>query len=107
MYLRRKEIFIMIAVMDIIVLDVYPSLFHPSHPSPSPTLPSFLCPSFFLSMVYLHMYLYTRLTHYVYIHILYNICIHQRGGYDKKKKYDAKYIYVYVRVPFPTKKAYN
>lgn len=81
MYLKCKRIFISIAIMGIIVLDVYPSLFNLLRPFPPPTLtypPSsilFYRP-FFLSMVYLHMYLYTRLMHYVYIHTYIYICIH-------------------------------
>lgn len=66
----QKGIFITIAIMGIIVLDVYlPALFNLL--SPPPLNPPPFKPSsrpFFLSMVYLHMYLYTRLMHYVYIH---------------------------------------
>lgn len=113
MYSRRERIFIMIA--SIIVLDVYvPALpFDLLRPPPPPYLcPTPACP-FFLSMVYLHMYLvYTRLyalcIHtYIYMHTHTHRETYTRTHtWKRRDTINTRSIYMYMYVPFPTRKAY-
>lgn len=95
----------MIAIMSIIVLDVYPPvLSHPLRPIlPYPSALPARSPIFLVDGISTHVLVYT--TYALCIHTYIYIYIHmhvteRRHGKKKKKKYDARYIYVYVRVPF-------
>lgn len=75
MYLKCKSIFISIAIKDIIVLDVYPSLFNLLRPFPSYPYPLTLLPPIFLvDGISTHIFVYT--TYALCIHTYIYICIH-------------------------------
>lgn len=80
MYLKCKRIFISIAIMGIIVLDVYPSLFNLLRPFPPPTLTYLPSPHTLLPLIFLvdgistHVFVYT--TYALCIHTYIYICIH-------------------------------
>lgn len=98
----------MIAVMDIIVLDVYmPRLVTDPfalYPVPYPVLLLFSCRWYIYTCTCIHD-LRIMYTYILYIHIC--IFTSEETRIKKKRNTTRDTYYVYVRVPFPTRKAYD